>query len=588
MTESDRRVDAGMLAVSTLVPGSMAAAVAGNVPDAAHDGGVARVLGLDAQPWRALDPLAGAVLSLVPVGTHAFRAALGGALVAAASGAILYVVVRELLGACADTARLRSVVAAIATLSAIVSSPWQVESATVGGSALGAALVLLPIAVVAMDDRGRGKWLALAFCLGLAVGYEPLVGACALAAASAGVLVVGPSRRSVGLAWRTRKADLGAAFVAGVAPLVVGLACARRSGLPAVAALGVGWAGERGASPSGSPFPFLRTELGGVTILLSVAGAALASLVPRARPIALALAVTAVLGFACAGLGSPLGPSRYGAPVLAAFAAVTGLSGVGVQAIVRRIAAARVPFARATASMVLLFALARPADAADECLVRPRAGDASAAWDDAAWGELAPRSVVLIAEPRLRARALAAQARGALRDDTIVVASLESGGVARRALSLDASLVPLWRDLEIVGSPSEGSLSRLSGTHPVVMVYEPRWGRVLGRHLVPAGLFDRFEVEPRGASDRRVALDAFGPQRDRLARALLHDPELASQTAAMLRARALVVALSGDRDLIGRAVEDVRAFAPGDPVAAEIAARASLARGTARYDDLRP
>jgi hypothetical protein len=62
MNEGRRGVDASMLAVSALAPGSLAAALAGNVTDAAHGEGVARVLGLDPQVWRALDPLAGAVL----------------------------------------------------------------------------------------------------------------------------------------------------------------------------------------------------------------------------------------------------------------------------------------------------------------------------------------------------------------------------------------------------------------------------------------------------------------------------------------------------------------------------------------------
>jgi hypothetical protein len=111
---------------------------------------------------------------------------------------------------------------------------------------------------------------------------------------------------------------------------------------------------------------------------------------------------------------------------------------------------------------------------------------------------------------------------------------------------------------------------------------------VLSRHLVPAALLDRFDVEPRGASDRRYALDAFVPKRDRLARALIHDLELRWETAYLLRARALVIASSGDRDLVGRAVEDLRTFAPADPVASEILARASFNRGAARFDDLLP
>src|SRR5580692_2700350 len=106
MSASERRLHAGMLAVSALASGTLVAALSGNVPDAAHDTGVARTLGLDAQAWRALDALAYALLSVAPLGTHAERAALAGALIASASGVILYVVVRELLRACAETSRL--------------------------------------------------------------------------------------------------------------------------------------------------------------------------------------------------------------------------------------------------------------------------------------------------------------------------------------------------------------------------------------------------------------------------------------------------------------------------------------------------
>jgi len=590
MGESDRRVDAAMLAVAVLAPGSLAAALAGNVPGAAHDEGVSRVLGLDPQPWRALDPLAGALLAPIPLGTLAVRAALGGALVASAAGAILYVLFRGLLGACADTRRLRSVVAAIASLSATVAHPWQLESATVGGSALGAALVLLPVAVLGGGgvDPGRDRWLAASLSLGLAAGYEPLVGACAVSACAVLVLAAAPSRRSILLEWRAGKGGLAAAFLAGMGPFVAALTCAHRGGLGVGASLLESWAGERGVSLTGSPLPFMRGELGGPTILLSVVGATLAILVLRARPIALALMVVVASGFACARAGSPVGPTRFGAPVLAAFAAASGLAGVGVQAIVRRIATARVPFARASGAMVLLFALARPVDAADDALARGRSGDASAAWDDVAWGGLRPGAVVLLTEPRLQARARAAHARGALRDDLIVVPAYAHGSPGRQALAADVSLIPLWRDLEIVGSPAEGSLSGLASARPLAMAYEPRWGRVLSRHLVPDALLDRFEIEPRGASDRRYALDAFVPKRDRLVRMLARDPELTAETVYLLRARALVVALSGDRDLVGRAVDDVRAFAPDDRVAAEVLARSGLAKGAGRFDDLRP
>jgi hypothetical protein len=70
------------------------------------------------------------------------------------------------------------------------------------------------------------------------------------------------------------------------------------------------------------------------------------------------------------------------------------------------------------------------------------------------------------------------------------------------------------------------------------MAYELKWGRVLGRHLVPIALLDRFEPEPRGASDRRRALESFAAKRDRLERLTANDPELSAATVYLLRARA--------------------------------------------------
>src|ERR1700722_19868936 len=139
------RTDAFLLGVSAFAP-------------AAPVGGVARVLGLDPQPWRALDVLVGALLAAFPVGTRAARAALGGALVTACAGAVLYVLARRLLGACSDiarTRRLRFFVAAIAALTPLVAAPWQIEAAAVGGSVAGALLVLAPLALLALALTDR-------------------------------------------------------------------------------------------------------------------------------------------------------------------------------------------------------------------------------------------------------------------------------------------------------------------------------------------------------------------------------------------------------------------------------------------------
>jgi hypothetical protein len=555
--------DAVLLGMSALVPASLAAWHTGNVPDAAHDAAVARVLAFAPQPWRALDVVVGGLPALFPIGTRAARAALGSGLVAACVGAVLYILARRLLGACAETRRLRFFVASIAALTPLVAAPWQIESAAVGGSVTGALLVLVPVALACEG----APWAVVALALGLALGYEPMVGACAGAGCAALLASSRTSRASLAMALRDRRPLVPVALLVGLTPWLLAVLRVRGAGLALGPALAEAWSGECGVSHGGSPVAFAGAEMGFILVALAAGGTVLAMLVPVARPLASAAAALVATGLASAWLGAPLGPTRYGAPVLAAFAAACVLAGVAMQALVRSIAAARVPMARASAAMVVVLELALPADMMDDALVRaaPRAAGAAAAWDDAAWAPLPPRSVVLVTAPPVYARALAAQARGALRDDVTLVPTFLHDPRAWRGLAGDASLLPLYRDLELAGVPGEASLSSLASVRPVAVSYEPRWGKPLAKHLVPATLFDRFQPEPRGASDRRAGLDAFAPVRDRLEKAVGADPELRAAAAVLLGARArLAVDLSSDADLIARASADLHVFAPAD------------------------
>jgi hypothetical protein len=556
------RIDAVLLGVSALAPACLVASQVGNVPDAAHDGAAARVLSFDPQPWRALDVAVGMLLSPLPVGTRGARAALGGALVVACAGAALYVLARRLLGACADAGRLRFFVASIAALTPLVAAPWQIEGTAVGGSVAGALLVVLPLTLA-----GEGApWPVVALALGLAAGYEPLVGACAVAGCAALLTSSAAARHSLASSWHDRGSLVTVAGLVGLTPWLLAVLRVRAAGEPLGAALVDAWAGERGLSHGGSPAAFVSAEMGIVLAALAVCGSVLAMLVPGARPLGSGCVAVVVSGLGTAWLGAPIGPTRWCAPVLAAFAAASVLAGVAMQAAVRAIAAAKVPMAKASAAMVIVLELALPADVADEAVIRtaPRVSGAAAAWDCAAWATLPPRSVVLITAPPVYARALAARATGALRDDVTLVPTFLHGRVSR-ALAGDPALLPLWRDLELGGVPGEAALSSLAAVRPVAMSYEPRWGKTVAKHLVPATLFDRFEPEPRGASDRRAGLDAFAPIRDRLARAIAADPELKAAAATLLRARAhLVVDLSSDPDLVARTAADLRLFAPDD------------------------
>jgi hypothetical protein len=572
------------------VPACLAAGHVGQVPDAAHDVGVAAAMGLDPGAWRSLDAVVASIFAALPVGSRAARAGMGQSLVVAAAGATVYLLAERLAAGLAPQRRAGVFAAAIATLAAVCAPAWQLEGGVAAGSTTGGLLALLPLAAIAPDGpHDTSRWRLAAFALGLALAYEPLVGACALASCVA-FAGAAPGRMRRLRALRADGAALGACVAAGLAVLLVAVARARVAGVPLPAALADSWAGDRGASPAGSPAAFVRTELGPMLGALAIGGAVLASLGARARPLGAGLVAVVLVGALSMAAGAPAGPTRFGAPVLAAAAAACALAGASMQAVVGAVADARLPLSRASAAMVLLLLLALPVDEADEALVRslPRATGAASVWDDVAWGELPPRAVVLATDPRLWRRAAAARATGSLRGDIAVIPTFARGPSAARVLARDVELVPLWRDLELSGAPTEDSLSTLSTVRPLAMAFEPRWGRVLGRHLVPAALLDRFEPEPRGASDRRRALDAFVPRRERLARAASRDPELAQAAAYLLRARALGVAGTGDRDLVGRVVEDLHAFAPDDPVATAIVARAVLGKAGKGVEDLKP
>lgn len=588
-----------LVGACALGPACLAAAHMGNVADAAHDAGVAAAMGLESGPWRALDVVVASFFAAWPIGSLAARAAMGQALVVGAAGATLFVLGHRLAaragspsGAPSSGGWVAVVAPALAVLAAVCAPAWQLEGAAVAGGTTGALLALVPLAVLCRPDGAgsrRSTWRLTALALGVALGYEPLVGACALAACVAfGAAAPARIRRLTDL--RADAPALLACVAAGLAPLVLAVVRVRLSGATVGPALVDLWTGERGASPLGSAAAFVRAEVGPVLGALAVAGVVLAALAPRARPLGAGLLAVVLAGALSIAAGAPAGPTRFGGPVLAGAGAACVFAGLSMQTVVRVVAEARLPLSRASAAMVLLLMLAIPADAADESLVRaqPRVNGAALVWDDVAWGELPPRAVVVVTDLRLWRRAQAARATGSLRGDIVVVPAFPGGPSAARVLGRDVQLVPLWRDLELAGVPTEDSLSTLSTVRPLALAFEPRWGRVLGRHLVPAALLDRFEPEPRGASDRKRALDAFASKRERLARLAAKDPELAQAAAYLLRARALGVAGSGDRELVGRAIEDLHAFAPDDPVATAIVARVVLGHGGTRLEDLRP
>ena len=588
-TEADARWNALLLVVCVVLPACLAVAHAGNMADAAHDEAMIRAVGLGwTGAWRALDAPWYALFSWVPLGTRAMRAALATALACGGGGACVFLLARALAFRTAGPKRMGIVAAAIASLAATLSPAWQIEAMASAGSCLGAVLALLPLAV-AVTWRGEtsARTVTTALLTGLAVSYEPLVGLAAVSSLVAWDVL----RREAGArASRGTLARAAGAFVVGCAPL--GVALARRGApLSTGASLFALLAGERGESVAGMPIALAREDMGVMSCVAVVAGTVIAVLAPSARPLALSLLKIVALGVVAMLCGAPAGPSRYGAPVLAAVGAAYAIAAVALQAIVRVVDEARVPFAHASAAMILVLEMALPARAADDSSARAeaRASTLTGVWDDAAFASFPAGAALLVASPRVETRLDAARAAGEMRADVAVVPLFDlAGRGALRELARDAKLEPLWHDAALVGPPQEWSLSSLASWRPLVAPYDPTWDRALARHFVPLGLFARFEPEPRGASDRRRALDEFTPARDALSPTIDTDLELRALTAMLLRSRAITLAATSERDIVGRALEDLRPFSPRDPVAVEIVRRMTATRGAIDVKDLNP
>jgi hypothetical protein len=478
-------------------------------------------------------------------------------MVVASAGALLY----DLACGTVDADRERSgfglVVAAIAPAIALVGSPWQIEAASVGSSAVGAWLIVLVVWLSALAARRASgtAWVggALALALGLALGQEPGVFASALAGCGA-TLAATPSGRAAARGMSADATRLLRLFAAGLLPFALALIHMRTTATPSVAS--DDW--TQHASAATTVAAFATRELGGVLLVLALAGVVLAW--GRGRSVAAGLSAVAVAGLISGWAGAAMGPSVFAAPVLAGAAATAALAAPSMLALVRTVASAKLPLAKVAAGLFVVLEAVMPVEAADEALTRADRGGSGAAawWDDAAWSALPARAVVLVDDERVATRAAAARAQALLRSDVVFVGA--SNPLVPRASARAADLVPLWRDLALTGAPSEAAVSALATTRFVAAINDPRWGVSVGRHLVPLALVDRVEPEPRGASERRLALASFSEARRDLRSRLDGDVELLAATSVVLRARASLLASMGEREGAARATADALAF----------------------------
>jgi len=264
---------------------------------------------------------------------------------------------------------------------------------------------------------------------------------------------------------------------------------------------------------------------------------------------------------------------RFGPGPLVAVGMI--LAACGMAWVVSFVAKAKVPFAKASAAMIVLLELAIPVRVADDTsLAMARAGsDATAKWNARTFADLPHDAVLLLPSARLFLRARAAAAMGAVRPDVIVLPTFGLGSRAMsHELTREALLGPVVRDLALYGAPEEFSLSQLAATRPLFVAFDARWDKLFARHLVPRQAFDRYFVEPRGGIER---LKAFTPLDEPTMHDFAASLPLADATRDLLSARAVAATATGEREYADAAIAELGRIAPNDSLVAELTKRAS-------------
>ena len=558
--------------VVALVPVATALAHLRVTSDATHDEDVIRVLGVGSTGiWREFDALVTMPALAFSFSTNVIRAEIVSSVGCGLAAFLLYEVARGLLDKCAKTERLGIFVAAIAAWTATLGAAWQTEACSVGGatwSALFPFLVLLMLGGILAAKRVHiASFPIAALACGLAISSEPVVGGATLVAALA-VIFLGKIRPSM-----RDSIVSAAAFTIGVGGPIAFALWRRVASVYEIPApyFSTGMLGTLDVPTRQNLLNFAHAEIGWIGLAAAFCGLALAWLVPRARPLATGLALLTLGASLAISFGAPMGPDRYAAAALVVVAGSNSLAAVAMQAAVRAVARANVPFAQASAAMIVVLELTFPAIALDDASLRAidRKNKLGSFWEQEALADLPSHSIVFISDANVMRHLDAARATGSLRDDLLVVTLNSIGGrTTLRALAAEPMLAPVVRDVALTGQLAEFSLATLAAARPVFAQYDSRWDRSLARHLVPEGIFDRFEPEPHGVTDRRKGLDAFLPLRQKLARdlSLPRDKEMTSITATLMRSRLDALTAIDEHENLLHAVDDLRAFAPDDPI----------------------
>ena len=230
----------------------------------------------------------------------------------------------------------------------------------------------------------------------------------------------------------------------------------------------------------------------------------------------------------------------------------------------------RVRFAKPASALVVAFHVTLIALTSEEAAI---ASDrevqvAAEVWTDEALESLPHKSAVLVRSPSIAWRLWAARAVRGERPDVLVIPAplLGKGRVTEVLLSNERATSLLLRDMALTGSPSEHALSTLADARPLFVELFPGWPQRLFRHLNVNGLWLGYAPEPRGPTDRKLALLEQTAPLTRVLRAVgdasQADPSTGAVLAESLKGQASVLFVLGEIETAQTFLTKVAALTP--------------------------
>ncbi|MEZ4439098.1 MAG: hypothetical protein R3B72_08415 [Polyangiaceae bacterium] len=557
-------------------------------------------------------------LGLLPLGSMAFRQALGSALAVAVAAYLTFRIAQRLLRQRrALQPWIASLLAAIAAVMAALSPAWQREG-TVGGGASVALALGLGALHLALDLGARPRlapgfartWLILAGLLGLTFAENVPAGLAASIAVAAVVLTAGRAPT--------------ASLVLRIAPVAVLVTAIASAGL-LLRPLSPGSWGDIGRALSAASLDALDShvgrkatllswldEVGVMVLVLAAIGigrslfAGVASVLRRsavkealrdpsraAGADALRAAAGGLIALLVVDLVYPsvavsgLLPEPLAALRCLAWASFSIAAAVGVAELLLFLRGLRIPMARTAAVLTVAFHVTLVAVTSEDAAFAADRTDHVAAeeWTDEALARLPAHAAILVHSPELAWRLWAAQMLQGQRPDVLVVPvpMLRHGHVTNHLLPSEPAVAQLLRDLALTGEASEYGLSLLADARPLMVELDPRWDERIVSHVTVEGAWLRYAPQVLGRSDRKLAghlLVGEGRIPSTIETAVAADTSSALVVAKTLKEHVATLSLLGMNETSRPWIDGVERMSPEDPFV--VGARLRLAHAERR------